>query len=71
MNKERRKKIRDVLQEIAVLKGVIEEIRDEEYDAYENIPDSLKGEQMEEYIDSLDEAVDNITNAEECLEEVL
>lgn len=71
MNKERRKKVKEVLREIDILKSVIEEIRDEECDAYENLPDNLKRDQMEEYIDAFDEAIDNITNAEEYLEEVL
>ena len=75
MNKERRKKIRDVLREIESLKDVIEKVRDEEMDSYDNLPDGFKcgekGEEMEEHIDNLDEAIYSIINVEEHLEEVL
>ena len=73
MNKARRRQIAEVINSIEIIKGVIEEIRDDEEDAYDNMPESLqesdRGEAMQEAVeflenacDSLDEALDNLTN---------
>ena len=66
MNKARRASLKLALSKIETLTAYIEEIKedlqsvlDEEEEAYENLPESIqgseKGEQMQEYIDSLDE----------------
>lgn len=69
MNKERRKnieilqgKIQEVLGYIDEIKCEIEELRDEEQDAYDNLPDSIregeKGDIMQDAIDNLNYALD-------------
>ena len=52
----------------------LEEIRDEEQDAFDNLPEGIqeseRGEQMEEYISQMESAIDDMENAKSSLEEV-
>lgn len=60
MNKIRRKQLQEASELIAKAQGIIESVKDEEQEAHDNLPESIqygeKGQQMEEYIDMLDEA---------------
>lgn len=60
MNKIRRKQLQEVSELIAKAQGIIESVKDDEQEAHDNLPESIqygeKGQQMEEYIDMLDEA---------------
>lgn len=60
MNKIRRKQLQEASELIAKAQGIIENVKDEEQEAHDNLPESIqygeKGQQMEEYIDMLDEA---------------
>lgn len=60
MNKIRRKQLQEASELIAKAQGIIERVKDEEQEAHDNLPESIqhgeKGQQMEEYIDMLDEA---------------
>ena len=71
MNKQRRKMISDVIERIEIAKNDLEMIRDEEQEAFDNLPDGLQGSergeamedaiyQMEEAMDSMDEIIDNL-----------
>lgn len=71
MNKERRKSIDRVINEIEKLKELyasiveeVEEIRDEESDYLDNIPENLQGSDRyytaEEAVGNLDSAVDSL-----------
>ena len=71
MNKARRASLKLALSKIETLTAYIEEIKedlqgvlDEEEEAYENLPDSLqgseRGEQMQEYIEALEGAIDSL-----------
>ena len=75
MNKARRKKLQKALDLLSEAKGIIEQCRDEEQDAFDNMPEGLqfseRGEQMEEYISLMDEAYDNIEDVESNIEEML
>ena len=73
MNKERRKRIKDAnkrLDEIIVLlnnyRDIIDDVKIEEEIAFDNLPEGfqegLRGMEMQEAIDTLDEALDNIDN---------
>lgn len=59
MNKERRKKLQEVYALMEKAQGIIEEVKDEEQEAHDNLPESFqygeKGEQMEECIEQCDE----------------
>ena len=60
MNKIRRKQLQEASELIAKAQGIIESVKDDEQEAHDNLPESIqygeKGQQMEEYIDMLDEA---------------
>lgn len=51
-----------------------EENKDEEQDAFDNLPESFqyseRGEQMEEYISDIEEAFDNLEEAEGLISEI-
>ena len=64
MNKARRKAIEYTISIMQKVSVDLDTIRDEEQEAFDNLPDSLqyseRGEQMEEYIDTLGDAVSDI-----------
>lgn len=75
MNKARAKKIQTVIERLAKLKEMVEELQQEEQDAFDNASEKLqeseKGEAMEEAardleqsISSLDEAIEYLTLAQ-------
>ena len=53
MNKSRRATLQEALNKISEARALIEEMRDEEQEAFDNMPEGLqcseRGEQMEEY----------------------
>lgn len=69
MNNARRKQIEKLTAQIEEIKETIESLRDEEQDAFDNLPESLqggeRGEKMESAIDALDYAADDL---QECLD---
>lgn len=73
MNKQRRKAIGDIYDKLIDIQSDLEYIRDEEQEAFDNLPESIqyseRGERMEEYISSLEEALDNVGYAVESLDE--
>ena len=75
MNKDRRKKIADVISKFEHVKEMLEDILYEEQDYYDNIPENLLGseraENSEEAIDMMQEAVENIEEAINNLNEVI
>ena len=73
MNTKRRKDLGSVITKLEELDGMREEIReqlaavrDEEQEALENMPERLqesdRGQQMQEYIDALDDALYELDN---------
>lgn len=75
MNKERRKRIEDIVSQLRDLKDEIEEVKDEERDAFENLPFSIqeseRGQQIEEYANDLESAYEEIDSTISYLEEIL
>ena len=73
MNKQRRKAIGDIYDKLIDIQSDLECIRDEEQEAFDNLPESIqcaeRGERMEEYISSLDEALDYVGYAVDSLDE--
>ena len=73
MNKNRRNAISDIYDKLTDIQSDLECIRDEEQEAFDNLPESIqyseRGEKMEEYISSLEEALDNVGYAVESLDE--
>lgn len=74
MNKERRKSIKEAICLIEQAAEMLEGIRDEEEEAMENLPDGIrygeKGEQMQEYIDSINEAIESLEQADDILSDI-
>lgn len=74
MNRQRRKEIRDIANQLEMLMARIEAVKEEEEEAFENLPESIqyseRGEQMEECAMSLDEAVNDIDLIKDTLLEI-
>lgn len=75
MNKDRRKRIQDIKDQLVDLQTEIEEIKDEEQEAYDNLPESLqdgeKGEKMTDAVDNLDLAYSSLEDAIGYLDEAI
>lgn len=75
MNKQRKKKIEKVMEQIMKLNENIEEILWEEEDVYDNIPENLQESERarisEESIDLLTEAKDYLVDANDSLSSIL
>ena len=67
MNKERRKKLDEVYDYLVNAEALLDEIKDEEEDAFYSIPESLKnserGQKSEEAIGYLEDAVNCVVDA--------
>ena len=74
MNKERRKRIADAISAISKIESLIQNILDDEQEAYENMPEGVKfsenGMASEEAQDNLDSAIEALEEAISCLEEI-
>lgn len=75
MNKQRRAQLQKVVEMMADARALLEEIRDDEQDAFDNLPESFqeseRGEQMEEYIYNMEEAIDALEEDENTLTEII
>lgn len=75
MNKERRKEIERIVDELEDLRDRLNYVADEERDAFENMPESIqdseRGREMEEYADRLESAYDNLDSVIGDLQEIL
>lgn len=74
MNKERRTKIERVIKEIEQVKTSLQSILDDEQFAFDNMPEnlqsSMRGEESEESINCMDEAIAALDEAIEQLETI-
>ena len=72
MNKERRKALQSIVDRLTELGEELAAIRDEEQEAYENLPEGIqsseRGEMMDAAIGYLDEAFDGIESIIENIE---
>jgi hypothetical protein len=70
MNKQRRKKLEQAFDKLCEVEEILEEVKAEEEEAYDNLPESFKygerGEEMQNYIEMLDE-VDAISKMQNQL----
>ncbi len=75
MNAIRRKQLQKALELISEARSIIEEVRDEEENAYDNMPegiqDSERGEAMQDNIYSLEEVMDTLEEEETIIEDVI
>jgi len=74
MNEERLKSLKRCLDKIQDAHDVLEEVRDEEQDAFDNMPEGLqyseRGDMMQDAIDNLDETIDYLDEVLSNLEDV-
>lgn len=71
MNKARRKELEMISEQLDTCKAEIETLMEDEQNAYDSLPESFqngeKGEAMQNAIDQMSEAIDNVQNAMDCL----
>ena len=74
MNKKRRQQIKDVIAKLEELEELVQNILDEEQEAFENMPEVLQqsdnGITSEEAQENLDAAIDALEEAISYLEEI-
>lgn len=68
MNKMRRKQLDEVIAKIEEAKELLEVLQEEEEEYRDNMPENLQGSEKYELAD---EAVDNMSNAVDALEEAI
>lgn len=82
MNNQRRKALKDAMKQmeeaaalLTAAKEAIESIKEEEEEAYDNLPDSFQegaqGDQMQENINAMDEVIDNLDTQASDIEEYI
>ena len=73
MNADRRKTLAKLLTQVNDIKSQLETVKDEEQEAFDNMPESLqegeRGQQSQAASDALDSAVQSLEEVESYLEE--
>ena len=74
MNKARRKRLGQAFDKCAEILEILEAVKEEEDEAYENLPDSFRdgerGEEMQGYIEMIDEVTGYIEDAQSVIEQI-
>lgn len=74
MNRERRKRLTEAFCKIESIKEIIEEVKSAERESLENLPDNFRygerGEEMEGYIEMLDEAYGYLDDAGSVIDQI-
>ena len=74
MNKTRRKRLGETFDKCAEILEILEEVKQEEEEAYDNLPDSFRdgerGEEMQGYIEMIDEVTGYIEDAQSVIEQI-
>lgn len=72
MNKERRDRLSDVIASLEEAKDLLEDVKNDEQDAFDNMSVGLqcseRGSKMEDYIELMEDAGDQIDNVCEFIE---
>ena len=75
MNKIRRKALQDIIDRMEALMDDLETIRDEEQEAFDNLPEGIqtseRGEAMENAIYNMDATLDEIMTCKDYIEEAM
>ena len=73
MNQQRRKKLEKLHELMTEISGQLEEIKDEEQEAYDDMPESLqeseRGQAMYQAVENLESAIDSLSEALDHTEE--
>lgn len=74
MNKDRRNKIQQIIDNINLVKSKLQNVLDDEEFAFDSMPEnlqySIRGEESQEAIDYMNEAIEHLDNAIEVLESI-
>lgn len=74
MNKQKRKRLEKAFDLIAQAEEILEEVKSDEEDSYDNLPDNFrdgeKGEEMQNYIEMIDEAIGYVQDANSVIEQI-
>ena len=74
MNKARRKRLQEAFDLVAKAQEILAEVREEERESIENLPDNFRygerGEEMEAYIEMIDEADEYLDDAMSVIEQI-
>ena len=72
MNKERRKKVANIVKDLEIVMNNLSDVLSDEEFAFDSMPEnlqgSLRGAESEEAIDNMSEAIDSLQSAYEILE---
>ena len=75
MNKARRKRLENVVEVLTAQMEELEYIKDEEQEAFDNLPEGIqcseKGETMEENIDDLDSVISDLENVIDSINDLI
>lgn len=73
MNNDRRRQLEDVKDSLDEAIALLNDIKDEEQDAYDNLPESLQASanasKMTDAIDTIDDAISSVEEAQRHIEE--
>lgn len=74
MNKQKRKRLEKAFDLITQAEEILEEVKTDEEDSYDNLPDNFrdgeKGEEMQNYIEMIDEAIGYVQDANSVIEQI-
>lgn len=74
MNKQRRKKLGEAFDKLCEVSEILAEVKDEEQEAYDNLPENFqygeRGEEMQNYIEMIDEVDGYIEDAKSVIEQI-
>ena len=74
MNRQRRKRLIEAFEKVAEAMEILEGVVEEEKESYENLPDNFRdgdrGEEMQGYIEMLEEAYGYLDDANSVIEQI-
>lgn len=74
MNRQRRKKLTEAFDKVTEAMDILESVKSEEEESYENLPDNFRdgdrGEEMQDYIDMIEEAYGYLDDANSVIEQI-
>ncbi|HFV9293932.1 TPA: hypothetical protein ACIAIE_003788 [Serratia fonticola] len=75
MNADRRKRLSEFFVEIEIIKGKVEDVRDEEQEAFDSMPEGLqqseRGQKLEMAISCIEEIIDGLEQACDQINEAI
>lgn len=74
MNRQRRKRLTEAFEKVSEAMEILEAVKEEENESYENLPDNFRdgdrGEETQGYIEMLEEAYGYLDDANSVIEQI-